>query len=54
VTVQLSKSLFDDIVQGRANAVAATLRGDIGVEGDVRLLNVFQRVFPGPSEAKAS
>jgi len=40
--------LFDDIVSGRANAMAALLRGDVGVEGNTELLMRVQRTFPGP------
>ncbi|HEX7096997.1 MAG TPA: SCP2 sterol-binding domain-containing protein [Acidimicrobiales bacterium] len=40
--------LFDDIVTGRANAMAALLRGAYSVEGDVGLLMAFQRLLPGP------
>jgi putative sterol carrier protein len=41
------KSLFDDVVSGRANAMAAVLRGAITVEGDLGLAMAFQRLFPG-------
>jgi putative sterol carrier protein len=43
--------LFDDIVRGRANALAAMLRGELDAEGDLQLLYQFQRVFPGPPDA---
>jgi putative sterol carrier protein len=43
--------LFDDIVTGRANALAAMLRGELTAEGDLQLLYQFQRVFPGPPDA---
>ncbi len=52
--VRAHARLFDDIVSGRANAVAAVLRGDLGVEGNPHLLNVFQRAFPGPPAAEVS
>jgi putative sterol carrier protein len=45
---RLDQKLLDDIATGRANAMAAALRGEISVEGSPRLLNVFQRLFPGP------
>jgi putative sterol carrier protein len=44
------RALFDRIVAGQANALAALLRGLIGVEGNRELVAKFQRVFPGPSE----
>ena len=40
--------LFDRIAQGTANAMAAQLRGELVVKGDLHLLMVFQRLFPGP------
>ena len=47
-SVRVRAELFDDIVSGRANAMAAVLRGDIGVEGNTELLMRVQRTFPGP------
>jgi putative sterol carrier protein len=41
---------FDDILSGRMNAMAAVLRGAIGIEGKVILLTALQRLFPGASE----
>jgi ubiquinone biosynthesis protein UbiJ len=51
-TVRADASLFDEIVRGRANAVTSVLRGSIGIEGDLQLLILFQRVFPGPPKAR--
>jgi predicted lipid carrier protein YhbT len=42
------KGLFDAIVAGRENAMAALLRGAYRPEGDLTLLLNFQRLFPGP------
>ena len=49
--VQTSRKLFDGVVSGRQNAMAAMLRGDIAYEGDTELLMLFQRVFPGPPDS---
>jgi putative sterol carrier protein len=46
--VRTDARLFDRLVRGEANAMAAMLRGQIAVEGDPRLLVAFQRVLPGP------
>jgi SCP-2 sterol transfer family protein len=46
--VRATKELFDRVVTGDANAFAATLRGELVVEGDTRLLVRFQRLLPGP------
>ena len=40
------KAVFDGLVSGRQNALAALLRGDVGVQGDIELLVLFQRLFP--------
>jgi putative sterol carrier protein len=46
--VRAPKALFDDLARGKANATAAALRGAIAVEGDMELLILLQRLFPGP------
>jgi len=50
--VSTDKALFDGVASGKTNAMAALLRGAMGVEGDVRLLVAFQRLFPGPSRRR--
>jgi len=50
--ISTDRAVFDKIASGRANAVAAMLRGAIGVEGDVPLLVSFQRLLPGPPRAR--
>ena len=46
--VRAEKSVFDGVVSGQQNAMAAVLRGDVGIEGDRTLLVRFQKLFPGP------
>jgi putative sterol carrier protein len=48
------KAVFDKIVSGRMNAVAAVLRGDVTVDGDWRLLVRMQRLFPGRARRRSS
>jgi SCP-2 sterol transfer family len=45
--VSTEKALFDRIAGGEANAMAAVLRGELDVQGNVRLLVAFQRLLPG-------
>ena len=45
--LRADKAVFDKVVAGRLNAVAAVLRGELQVEGDWRLLVRMQRLFPG-------
>jgi len=44
----VERDLMDRLVTGRANAMAALLRGAVIVEGELGLLLAFQRIFPGP------
>lgn len=45
--IRVDKAVFDKIVSGRMNAVAAVLRGELALEGDWRMLVRIQRLFPG-------
>jgi len=47
-TIRTDRELFEGMVSGRVNAMAALLRGQVGVEGDPNLLLQFQRLFPSP------
>ncbi len=47
--LQIHRSLFERMVTGEANALTATLRGQIGLEGDPKLMVAFQRLLPGPA-----
>jgi putative sterol carrier protein len=38
---------FDAVLSGKANAMAAILRGALDVQGKVVLLTALQRLFPG-------
>lgn len=51
--VKVDKKLFDGIVTGHVNTVAATLRGQVDVEGDLHLITMLQRLFPGRPQAPA-
>ena len=50
--VSADKALFDEIASGKTNGMAALLRGALSVEGDIQLLALFQRLFPGPSRSR--
>jgi SCP-2 sterol transfer family len=51
--VRAERKLFERVVTGRANGVAAVLRGEIAVDGDWRLLVAVQRLFVGPPRRRA-
>jgi putative sterol carrier protein len=46
--MRADRKLFARMAAGRVNAFAAVLRGEVTVEGDPRLLVLFQRLLPGP------
>lgn len=45
--VRIDKASLDGMVSGRVNAMASVLRGELVLEGDLSLMILFQRVFPG-------
>ena len=50
--VSAPRQLAEGIVSGEVNAFAAVLRGALEVEGDPKLMVVFQRLLPGPSASR--
>jgi putative sterol carrier protein len=46
--LRADRKLFARIAAGQVNAFAAVLRGAVTIEGDPRLLVLFQRLLPGP------
>jgi len=50
---RMDADLFDALIRGEVNAVSATFRGDIEIEGQPALLLAFQRLFPGPPAGTA-
>ncbi|MET7469978.1 SCP2 sterol-binding domain-containing protein [Micromonospora sp. NPDC005686] len=44
--------LFAEMVGGEENPIAALLRGDMTVVGDLRLVLQVERVFPGPPDSR--
>jgi putative sterol carrier protein len=50
--VRTKRAVFDAIVRGDVNEMAAYLRGELALEGDPELLVVFRRVFPAPRRAR--
>jgi putative sterol carrier protein len=47
-TLRADKAVFDRVASGEMNAMAATLRGDLVIDGESELLVAFQRLLPGP------
>ena len=47
--LRADRELLNRMATGEVNAFAATLRGAVEVQGDAKLLVLFQRLLPGPS-----
>ncbi len=47
----IDRACFAGMVEGRLNAMAAVLRDEVAVEGDLGLAMSFQRLLPGPPDA---
>lgn len=50
--IRADRGLFDRVVTGEQNAVAALLRGELAIEGDWRFMVLVQRLFPGPPSSR--
>jgi len=46
--MRTDRALFERLITGEENAIAATLRGAMVCSGNVELLFAIQRIFPGP------
>ena len=53
-TLRAERSLFNRMVEGEVNAIAALLRGVVVIEGDLGLAASFVRLFPGPPDSLRS
>ncbi len=47
-TIRGYGALFDELMGGRTNVMAAVLRGALACHGDLELLMAIQRIFPDP------
>ncbi|WBB69930.1 SCP2 sterol-binding domain-containing protein [Micromonospora sp. WMMD812] len=52
LVVRADRSVFDEMATGHVHVSAALLRNDLTVQGDIRLLNLLRRIFPGPPGAR--
>jgi putative sterol carrier protein len=50
--VTTDMQVFDKVTTGEANPIAAALRNEITVEGNLSLFHYFQRLLPGPPDAR--
>jgi|GEM_PF-589001 len=47
-TIRGERQVFEELVGGRKNLMAAVLRGALACHGDLELLLAIQRIFPAP------
>ena len=47
-SVRGERAVLEEVVAGRANAIAAVLRGALACHGNLDLLFAIERLFPGP------
>ncbi|MET8231522.1 SCP2 sterol-binding domain-containing protein [Micromonospora sp. NPDC005298] len=52
LVVRADRAVFDRLANGSAHIAAALLRNDLTVRGDLRLLTLLRRIFPGPEGAR--
>jgi hypothetical protein len=52
--IRADKKLFDGMVRGTVNTMAALLRGAIELDGNMMLLNAFDHLLPGPPASQES
>ena len=50
--VRADRAAFERAVEGKFNLMAAALRGEFTIGGDLRLLVLLQRLFPRPSRRR--
>jgi putative sterol carrier protein len=46
--VRGTRAVLEGVAHGEVNAMAAVLRGELVIDGDLQILMIVQRVFPGP------
>jgi putative sterol carrier protein len=52
--LRVDRDVFNKMVEGRMNATAAVLRGEITIEGDLGIVMLLARVFPGPPSSHSA
>jgi len=52
--LRVDRRLFDRLARGETNPMAASLRGEIILDGNPDLLLLVQRLFPGPKPVDAA
>ncbi|MFI6266595.1 SCP2 sterol-binding domain-containing protein [Micromonospora sp. NPDC051006] len=52
LVVRADRTVFDQLAAGQTHVSSALLRNDLTVQGNIRLLLLLRRIFPGPPDAR--
>jgi hypothetical protein len=52
LVVRADRTVFDQLAAGEGHVVQSLLRNELTVQGDIRLLMLLRRIFPGPGGAR--
>lgn len=52
LVVRADREAFDRLASGQTHLAASLLRNELTLQGDIRLLMMLRRIFPGPSDAR--
>ncbi|MEU7841955.1 SCP2 sterol-binding domain-containing protein [Micromonospora sp. NPDC049114] len=50
--VRADRAVFDQLASGQLHLAEALLRNELTVRGDMALLMLLRRIFPGPADAR--
>ncbi|MET8119539.1 SCP2 sterol-binding domain-containing protein [Micromonospora sp. NPDC005189] len=50
--VRADRRVYDQMASGEMHVASALLRNELTVQGDLRLLMLLRRIFPGPTGAR--
>ncbi|MFC0509105.1 SCP2 sterol-binding domain-containing protein [Micromonospora costi] len=52
VVIRADRAVFDRLAAGDTHISSALLRNDVTVQGNLRLMPLLRRIFPGPATAR--
>ncbi|MEV1333274.1 SCP2 sterol-binding domain-containing protein [Micromonospora costi] len=52
VVIRADRAVFDRLAAGDTHISSALLRNDVTVQGNLRLVPLLRRIFPGPAAAR--
>ncbi|MEH1058730.1 SCP2 sterol-binding domain-containing protein [Micromonospora sp. CPCC 206171] len=52
LVVRADREVFGRLADGRTEVVQSLMRNELTVQGEMRLLLILRRIFPGPADAR--